>query len=606
MKSKIEKIKNQFIIKSNNRHSNKYDYSRVEYINSITKVEIVCASHGSFWVRPDAHVRKVGCPKCNGGVLLSKEDFIDKASQIHKKILDYSKVDYINSNTKVEIICPIHNSFFMRPANHIAGQSCPSCGGVKKRFTLDFIEESKKIHLDKYSYGKVIYINNKTKVEILCNKHGYFNQVPKEHLKGRGCPKCIIYLGEKKIENILRNNNINYIKEYIFSDLFSLNGRKLPFDFYIPEYNICLEYDGRQHYEPVTKFGGIKSLEIQQVNDSLKEDYCIKNNILLLRVRKKDEKLGLELLKKIIESKQNNNIKLGNIDYISFFKQIDIYQDIFNFIIENYDGKYEINGYIINLIDLNISFRIISNYRNNELMEEKEFSNNIKLLFKNNKIKLVQIYEDLWVEKNKIVKSRILNLLGVANKKYARKYKIKEISKKEANIFLDKNHLQGKLLNGNYFISLVDEFDNIISIIVFGKLRRNLGNKSVFDKYELLRFCSLNYYVNIGSASKIIKYFISKYKPNSIISYADKNWTDIDNNLYTKINFKYVSETKYSYYYIIGRSRKNRFKLRKDVLMKKINILNIKNYTESDLCKSLNIFRIYNSGSFKFELKINK
>jgi hypothetical protein len=605
MNLKKEKIKRQFITKSNIKHHNKYNYSKVEYENSITKVEIICSDHGSFWVRPDAHVRKVGCPKCKGGVLYTKEDFIEKVSLLYDNYFDYSNVDYINSSKKVEIICPNHGSFFIRPANHMAGQSCPSCSGVKRKNTKEFIEEALTIHSDKYLYNETIYLNNRTKVKIFCHTHGYFEQTPKEHLKGRGCPKCVIYLGEQKVEKVLKKYNISYQKQFTFDNLISEKGRKLPFDFYISDYNICIEYDGRQHYEPVAKFGGIETLKQQLKTDNIKEEYCINNNILLIRIQKKNEKIGIILLEKLIILNKNKRNNYQSINIVSFFKLYNNEDSIFNFILENYKGKYSISNNIINLYDINLAFRIVSNYKNNELLEDKYYSNNIKLEYMDNNIKLIQLYEDLWVSKNEIIKSRILNLLNLKdNKIYARNLKIKEISKKEANIFLEKNHLQGKLFNGTHFISLVDNKDNILSLMTFGMLRKNLGNKSIIDTYELLRFCNSSHINVIGSASKMLNYFINKYNPNTIISYADKNWTDIKNNIYIKLKFNYINETKTSYSYIIGRERKNRFKLRKNILVQKLNIKNVSDHTESEICKSLNIFRVYNCGSYKFELKV--
>lgn len=606
MESKTEKRKKEFIIKSNKTHNNKYDYSKIEYKNSQTKVEIICPKHSSFWVRPDAHVRKVGCPKCKGGVSYTKQEFIYKASLLHNNKYDYSKVEYINSDNKVEIICPHHGSFFIRPANHIAGQSCSSCSGVKKKNTEEFIEQSIQVHSNKYSYDETIYVNNRTNVKIYCQKHGYFEQIPKEHLKGRGCPKCLVYLGENKIELILNKLNVFYIKEFSFNNFISSKGRKLPFDFYLPEYNICIEYDGRQHYEPVAKFGGLEAYKLQLINDSIKDDYCIKHNILLLRIQKKYEKVGFRLLEEVININKSKKIKFSTINYISFFKLNNNEEHIIKFILDNYKGRYEIDNFTINLIDINLSFRILSNYRNNELLEDKYHSNNIKIEYSKKGIKLIQIYEDLWNSKNEIIKSRILNLLKLTNKTYARKFKIKEISKKEANLFLEENHLQGKLLSGDYFISLVDNDENIFSVMVFGKLRKNLGSMPSLNEYELLRFCNKNYISITGSASKMLKYFVNKYNPIKIISYADKKWSDINDNLYQKINFNYISETKLSYSYIIGKERKNRFKLRKDILVKKLNIKEIKEHTESEICKSLNIFRIYECGSYKFELKIKK
>ena len=123
------------------------------------------------------------------------EEFIEEARKIHGSKYDYSKVNYVNNHTKVEIICPEHGSFFQIPSNHLQGQNCPKCKkkNICKKLsktTEQFIEEARKIHGDKYDYSKVNYINNSTKIEIICPKHGSFFQIPFSHLRGNDCTMC--------------------------------------------------------------------------------------------------------------------------------------------------------------------------------------------------------------------------------------------------------------------------------------------------------------------------------------------------------------------------------------------------------------------------------
>ena len=219
---------------------------------------------------------------------------------MHGKKFDYSKVKYINSTTEVEIICREHGSFFQIPSGHLSGQQCPSCSGVKQKTTLEFISESKVIHNNLYDYSKVEYINNRTKVIIICLKHGEFEQSPKSHLRGHGCPKCNISKGELKVKELLENYNIKYIREYKFEDCVSIGGRKLPFDFYIKDMNLLIEYDGRQHFEDV--FGVVSFINLKQ-NDNIKDKYCELNNIELLRIKYDDENSGFDKLKELIWEK---------------------------------------------------------------------------------------------------------------------------------------------------------------------------------------------------------------------------------------------------------------------------------------------------------------
>ena len=132
-----------------------------------------------------------------------KKEFIEKAKEVHGDKYDYSKVEYVNNHTKVCIICPEHDEFWQTPNNHVHGQGCPYCykQGIGKKIKnekrikiktikKDFVEKAKEIHGDKYDYSKVNYINRNTKVCIICPEHGEFWQTPKNHLCGQGCPHC--------------------------------------------------------------------------------------------------------------------------------------------------------------------------------------------------------------------------------------------------------------------------------------------------------------------------------------------------------------------------------------------------------------------------------
>lgn len=204
----------EFIKKSIKKHGNKYDYSKVEYVNTKTKVYIICPEHGEFWQSPDHHLQGHGCPKCSGLVTNTKE-FIEKAKSVHGNKYDYSKVKYVNCHTKVCIICPEHGEFWQNPSDHINGSGCPKCkaekiGNINRKGKYSFIEEAKNVHGDKYDYSKVEYTNNKAKVCIICHEHGEFWQVPCDHLKGCGCPKCGHILTRQKIT---KYDSYEYIKE---------------------------------------------------------------------------------------------------------------------------------------------------------------------------------------------------------------------------------------------------------------------------------------------------------------------------------------------------------------------------------------------------------
>lgn len=122
---------------------------------------------------------------------MKTEEFIAKSREVHGDKYDYSKTVYVNQTTDVVITCPKHGDFLQRPNNHYMGAGCPSCSGNRRLTTEKFIERAKNVHGNKYDYSKVVYVNNKTKVSIICPEHGEFLQSPDKHLQGRGCPGCV-------------------------------------------------------------------------------------------------------------------------------------------------------------------------------------------------------------------------------------------------------------------------------------------------------------------------------------------------------------------------------------------------------------------------------
>ena len=272
----------EFIERARNIHGEKYDYSLVEYIGSKTKIKIICPIHGEFLQLPYSHYNGFGCSKCTNKYSDNK-NFIEKAKLIHNNKYDYSLVDYKNSKFNVKIICPIHGIFEQRPNDHLNKRKCPKCSNKYKPTTEEFIINAKKIHENKYDYSLVNYLCNRKKIKIICPIHGIFEQTPNDHLHGIGCSVCKQSKGENKVEKFLLSNNLNFIREKTFDNC--KYKQKLQFDFYLPERNICIEYDGKQHFESIEHFGGKIAFKTLQERDKIKNDFCVINNINLIRIR---------------------------------------------------------------------------------------------------------------------------------------------------------------------------------------------------------------------------------------------------------------------------------------------------------------------------------
>lgn len=291
--------KEDFIQKANMIHYNKYDYSKFEYLNNRIKSIIICPIHGEFEQTADNHVnQKQGCKICgkissSTNRTKSLEEYITDANKKHDFKYDYSKVVYNGNKKFITIICPIHGEFNQRADEHLK-YGCQKCA-VIERAKLQiknieyFLEKVKHIHGDLYDYSKFEYIGDKVKSIIICKKHGEFLQSPNSHTNRKaGCPICKLSKGELQIRNWLDLNNIKYKTEQKFREC--KHNSYLPFDFYLPELDICIEYDGIQHFKPMsygsdntlkTKINNLKTI---QYRDNIKTQFCIDNNIKLIRI----------------------------------------------------------------------------------------------------------------------------------------------------------------------------------------------------------------------------------------------------------------------------------------------------------------------------------
>lgn len=193
----------EFIKKAKLVHGDRYDYSEVEYINSNTKVKIICKEHGLFEASPSNHVRNRNCPTCahiekGNKRRFTKEDFIQKAIEVHGELYNYNEVEYVSSQTHILITCPKHGDFITSPNNHLRGKKCREChfenlSSIFSDDTDSFIKKAIETHGKTYDYSLVDYVNAKEKVKIICKEHGVFEQNSVSHIKGVGCPSCASY-----------------------------------------------------------------------------------------------------------------------------------------------------------------------------------------------------------------------------------------------------------------------------------------------------------------------------------------------------------------------------------------------------------------------------
>ena len=303
--------KEHFVKRAKEVHGDKYSYEKVKYLGWYEKVEIICPVHGSFWQEAGNHLLGYGCKKCgfertHNSNKETRESFIKNAKKKFGDRYDYNLVEYKGCYEPVKIICKKHGVFEMAPTYHLIGHNCPKCvseemSNLRRSTTEDFIKSAKKIHKDTYDYSKVQYVERNIPVAIICKNHGLFYQTPNTHLSGSGCPFCKQTKGESAIENYLKEKGIKYVKEYQIPNTSLFCDRKyLLVDFYLPDYNLFIEYNGQQHYFPVDIFGGEEVYNMQVERDISLRQYCSENKIILLEIPYTKKKEIDKILNKIL------------------------------------------------------------------------------------------------------------------------------------------------------------------------------------------------------------------------------------------------------------------------------------------------------------------
>lgn len=279
--------RDEFIDKAKIIEDKSYDYSKVAYKGSKSKVCIICPIHGEFWIRPNDFLNGHMCRYCGierrkAKRILGTDSFISKAKALFPQY-DYSLVDYKNSHSKIRIICPKHGEFEIMPYHILNGHGCKKCGqeaahDKERKNLLEFINEAISIHGNAYDYSKTEYVNNTTKTCLVCPRHGEFWITPHAHINGKqGCPICNESKLEKEIKLLLNENKIDYIQKKHFKWL----GRQ-HLDFYLPKYNMAIECQGIQHFKVVSHFGGEETFRKQLERDKRKKRICKENNIPIL------------------------------------------------------------------------------------------------------------------------------------------------------------------------------------------------------------------------------------------------------------------------------------------------------------------------------------
>ena len=374
----MKKITNEIFIKRiNNTFNGKYDTSKVNYINAKTKVTLICPEHGEFEATPNHLNEGHGCPHC-ANRYVSTNQFIEKAKKVHGDRYNYSKVNYVNNKTPICITCKEHGDFWQIPYSHLAGNGCNKCNGGTSFNCDEFIQKANEIHNNFYDYSQVEYKNARTKVKIICPKHGEFWQTPECHLRGQGCPKCKSSKLENIVINALTKNNIRFIFQAHIGTL----GLKTV-DFKLLDYNIVIECQGEQHFIDTMFGNNLFKVKDRLILDEEKYNVCKSHNInvLYFTIRQyfhvKDININIPFYKDKNLFTSINKL----IDYVLSLKK-SIYHDELDVIRESLFSN------IPNIIETNHGFLFKNKLLFPYSQEDKIIKSNWTKYYRNRKIKV--------------------------------------------------------------------------------------------------------------------------------------------------------------------------------------------------------------------------
>jgi len=435
-------------------------------------------------------------------VIKSTDEFKSKARDIFGDYYDYTKTDISKKDTKrrVTITCPIHGDFLQNMYSHLKGCGCPKCGkrnmAKTQSFTNEqFITKANIVHNFKYRYTITVYQGATKDVDIICPKHGIFTQKAYSHLQGHGCPKCAT---EQNANNMLMTKEVFVKKANIIHkntedySLAEYKGAKIPIEI------ICA--NGHHYWQMPNKHlcghgcpycSNVVSTQENEISDFIENE------------------LGLEVIK--------NNRKI-----LTDGKEIDIYIPSKNIAIEH-------DGLIWHSEE----------YCKNNHYHLKKTEDCIK-----QGIRLLHIFEDEWVFKKDIVKSKIREITdNVPNKISSELCVIKKLSPKQCIDFLKTNSIYNivnpQIVYGNFYKN------ELVSLLGF--------NKITDDEYELVTYCNrLNTKV-INGVKGLFNFFVNENNPIVVIVKIDRRWDN--GNEFKNIGFKFLKNTEPNYYYVANRHR---------------------------------------------------
>jgi hypothetical protein len=553
-----KKTTEEFILDARKKHGDTYDYSKVDYRGSFQQVLIICSVHGEFSQMACKHSEGCGCPKCfRDRRLMSTEEFITRAKELHGEKYDYSRVACTGSVSPVEIGCPVHGWFNQIPASHLNNGGCKKCGADKRGLanTKDlefFIITSKAVHGDRYDYSESAYVSAIEKIAIRCRTHGLFSQAVNDHYKGHGCPVCKSEEQSKRrlgtLEKFTANAVAAHGDKYDYSKGVYL-GSLIPIEIICPDHGSFFQ-SPCNHASAGSGCPKCVSWSTSEPEKELAE-------------------LALSLAPDT----------LTNCRTLIAPKELDIVVPSAKLAIE-YCGLYW--------------HRTTDLRDKNYHLTKLESANSAGL-------RLITIFEDEWITSKEIVKQLVSRAVGARATVAigARNCSAVKVDYQDVSEFYSTNHLQGPARASTHMV-LLDPNGSIAAAASFSPARVIYKSNSDPGTFELVRFCQRGDIMVHGGLKKLCSEFF-KVEPScsTLLSFVDRRW--FTGTSYVSSGFEVIGNTSPGYWYIKGQERHHRYKFAKHLLKDKLEIFDeAKSEVENMLANKYLI--IHDCGNVKLRL----
>lgn len=610
----------EFVEKAISRSKRPIDLSEFEYTGSASKSKAICPEHGPFQISANALMNRIGCPCCalterGQKRRLTQDEYITKAKEVHGDLYDYAYTQYLTSQDQVSILCKVHGLFNQGANSHLSGRGCPKCGdarvGVKSRLDQSaYLARAIEIHGDTYDLSNIKFEGMSKKIEVLCRTHGvFYPRAGNFTTLSSGCPKCAREVTGRKTRKLEASYLTDAIKahggHYTYGKVSYKNGAA-----YLTIF--CKDHGkfkqlAQDHISgsgcskcshPVFDQASFTQAALSMHGDTY--DYSLSTYVKSL-----DKVVIVCKSHGPFSQTPNMHVNMGQgCPSCATTGPSNGQLEVFDFVskLANAELEWPIPG-TKSRVDIMLASEKTAIEFHGLIWHSTKYKKDPKadylkhLRMSDLGYRLIHVYQDEWERSREVVKRTLESALGVLPRVFARKCRVVEVSREDANVFFNANHLQGSSTASVHFgLTLGTE---LVACMGFGVARSNRRNTDQ-RLWELQRYaatCTV-----VGGASRLLSRFAALKLCHTLVSYSDTRV--FNGSMYMALGFTKIHDTPPDYCYTngstsVGRIHKSKFQ-RKHLPSLLENFDHSK--TEVENCFNNGWYQIFDCGKTKWEL----